>query len=109
MLVRMAHWKCRKECWGKDRELFDRKAVPILQTCDGFLSAMLLGEQGGPGRIAFSTWINAESHDRFAEGPELIEITRMFEEMYVGGDLPEFETYEVRGRSRPDDDLIETE
>ena len=109
MLVRMAHWKCRKECWGRDRELFDLRAVPILQTCDGFVNAMLLGEQGGPGRIAFSTWTSAESHRRFAESPELIEITRMFKEMYVGGDLPEAKTYEIRGRSRSDGSPIGTE
>ena len=109
MLVRMAHWKCRKECWGTDRELFDQRAVPILQTCDGFKNAMLLGEQGGSGRIAFSTWVDAESHERFAGSPELAEITRMFEKMYVDGDPPEVKTYEIRGRSRSCGNPVGTE
>lgn len=98
MLVRMAFWKCREESWGEDSALFTERAAPILRGCDGFVEAKLLGEAGGEDRIAFSIWRDSETHERFAESPDLAAVTRMFEHMYVDGHRPVAKSFEIRAR-----------
>ena len=43
MRVRMSHWNCKPEFWGRDQALFEGQAVSIMQGHEGFVRAMLLG------------------------------------------------------------------
>lgn len=96
MIVRMARWQCRPENWGEDRALFESRAVTIMQGHAGFVRAMLLGQPGGTGRIAFTMWQDRAAYDRFRASPDLALITALFAHMYVDGAPPVPEEYEVR-------------
>jgi len=96
MIVRMARWQCRPECWGEDRELFESRAVTIMQGHAGFVRAMLLGAPAATGRIAFTVWQDRAAYERFRASPDLALITGIFAHMYVDGAPPVPEEYEVR-------------
>lgn len=98
MLVRMAHWKCRPECWGEDQALFASGAVPIMQGHEGFVRAMLLGRPDGVERIAFTVWQDGAAYERFCKSPDLARITAMFAHMYVAGEPPQPDEFVVRAQ-----------
>lgn len=98
MIVRMAHWNCRQDCWGEDCELFDVGAVPIMQRHDGFIRAMLLGPPGETARIAFTVWSDPAAYRQFTESPDLAKITGMFAHMYVDGAPPRAQEFVVRAQ-----------
>ena len=99
MYVRMAYWSCKPECWGEDAELFHDGAVPIMQAHQGFVRAMLLGEQKAEQRIAFTVWESPQAYEAFVASPDLEKITVMFSHMYVEGKRPgPIREYEVRAQ-----------
>lgn len=89
MYVRMAYWNCDADHWGADTQLFEGRAVPIMRNHQGFVRAMLLGEENEPGRIALTVWSDRESYRGFAASPDLEDITAMFAHMYVDGRTPD--------------------
>ena len=95
MLVRLAYWNCAEAHWGKDRDLFVSMAVPIMQQHDGFVEARLLAIPNSPRRIAFTAWRDRAAHEEFAASLDLERITAAFEPMYVHGERPNAETFEV--------------
>ena len=96
MLVRMAYWNCRQECWGEDSSLFRSGAVPIMQGHEGFIQAMLLATPDAEQRIAFTVWNSPESYQNFVQSPDLEKITKMFAHMYIEGNLPDPVEYNIR-------------
>lgn len=97
MYARMSYWSCKPESWGDDAKLFEAAAVPIMRRHKGFVRAMLLGEEGGTGRIAFTVWTDSEAYNAFVRSPDLEKITVLFEHMYVDGKRPApVKEYEVR-------------
>lgn len=98
MLVRMAHWKCRPDCWGEDHALFEGGAVPIMQGHAGFVRAMLLGRPDAVERIAFTVWQDRAAYERFCASPDLARITEMFAHMYVEGEHPKPDEFIVRAQ-----------
>lgn len=98
MFVRMAHWKCKPDCWGEDQALFESGAVPIMQGHAGFVRAMLLGRPDGVERIAFTVWQDRAAYDRFCASPDLARITEMFAHMYVEGEHPKPDEFTVRAQ-----------
>ena len=88
MYVRIAHWSCDPDHWNADADLFENGAVPIMRRHRGFVQAMLLGEENGARRIAFTVWESAEAYHEFVAGPDLERITAMFAHMYVDGKHP---------------------
>lgn len=98
MYVRMAHWNCRKECWGEDAALFESGAVPIMQGHAGFVRAMLLATPDDVQRIAFTVWQSKDAYQAFISSPDLEKITAMFAHMYVDGDRPQPEEFTVRAQ-----------
>ena len=98
MIARLAYWDCKEEFWGRDVELFESGAVPIMRSHSGFQEAKLLGEVGETRRIALTFWTDKESYDRFVESADLPRITEMFAEMYCEGTLPAPIEFEVRAQ-----------
>ena len=98
MYVRMAYWKCRAECWGEDKRLFETAAVPIMREHAGFVQAMLLGTPADPQRIAFTVWTDRARYEEFAASPDLGRITDIFSHMYLPGGRPDPIEYEVRAQ-----------
>ena len=96
MLVRMSHWNCKPEFWGRDQALFEGQAVPIMQGHEGFVRAMLLGVPEKTDRIAFTVWTDQDAYAGFRASPDLARITDMFAPMYVDGALPRPSDFEVR-------------
>ncbi|MBH62462.1 MAG: hypothetical protein CL569_08430 [Alphaproteobacteria bacterium] len=95
MFVRMAHWECRPECWDKAVEMFENRALPVLEKQPGILRAQLTGESDSGKRIAITYWESEEAHSVFAASPALAEITDIFLDMYVDGVRPEGFFYPV--------------
>ncbi|MCY4460566.1 MAG: hypothetical protein OXC26_09275 [Albidovulum sp.] len=98
MIARLAYWDCDEEYWGRDIQLFESGAVPILKSQEGFIEAKLLGAVGETGRIALTFWSCAEAYNRFADSSDLQRITAMFADMYCEGKFPESRDYEVRAQ-----------
>ena len=78
MRVRMSHWNCKPEFWGRDQALFEGQAVPIMQG------------------IAFTVWTDQDAYAGFRASPDLARITDMFAPMYVDGAPPRPSDFEVR-------------
>lgn len=99
MYVRMSYWSCKPEYRGEDARLFESGAVAIMSGHKGFVRAMLLGEEAGEQRIAFTVWSDAEAYRAFVRSPDLEKITTMFAPMYVDGKRPgPVKEYEVRAQ-----------
>ena len=95
MIVRMARWECAEPFWDEDRKRFESTAIPILQEQDGFIEARLLAVPGSTRRIAFTVWRDWVAYEAFVRSPVLERITAAFQPMYVDGELPEAERFEV--------------
>ncbi|MDE0306763.1 MAG: hypothetical protein OXI87_18080 [Albidovulum sp.] len=102
MIARLAYWDCKEEFWGRDAELFESGAVPIMRTYEGFVEAKLLGKAGETGRIALTIWADGEAYNRFASSADLPRITEMFAEMYSKGGKPAPQEFEVRAQGFPE-------
>ena len=100
MYARLAYWSCDPDYRNADAELFENSAVPIMRGHRGFVRAMLLSEEEGAGRIAFTLWEDRSSYREFVESPDLETITAMFAHMYVDGKRPgPIREYEVRAQT----------
>ena len=88
MYARLSYWSCDPVYRNADAELFENTAVPIMRGHRGFVRAMLLSEEAGEGRIAFTVWEDRKAYREFVESPDLEKITAMFAHMYVDGKRP---------------------
>ena len=107
MIARLAYWNCKEEFWGRDIELFESGALPIMRSHEGFLEAKLLGQVGETSRIALTFWSDGEAYSRFVESDDLRRITEMFAEMYCEGGTPAAREFEVRAQGVSESSMIE--
>ncbi len=102
MLARLARWNCRESSREEARNRFRSLALPILQAQEGFVEASLLEDPDTAQRIAFTLWRDRQAYRRFVSGPDLRRITEAFADLYVDGDAPVAESWQIRASSRRD-------